>query len=159
MIDRKLLMLGALLISAPVFALEADLHQDMVIQSDRSAGTAESIKLIGNVEIDQGSLKIRADQGEVQQKNGETHRVLFIGQPATLQQEIENQGVLKAEAKSIEYLLTEEKVILVGDVRIERPRGLITGERVVYFLDTGLIEAGEPGHRIKMTIKPKTASN
>ena len=58
-------------------------------------------------------------------------------------------------APRIEYLLAEQKVVMTGGVRIERPRGVLSGERVIYHLDTGEMEAGEPGGRVNMTIAPK----
>ena len=37
----------------------------------------------------------------------------------------------------------------------EVAHGVLTGERVVYHLDSGEMEAGEPGGRVNMTIAPK----
>jgi lipopolysaccharide export system protein LptA len=154
MIDRKLL--GLLLIAAmPAWALKTDRDQDMTINSDQGTSDEHRSELTGNVKIDQGSLKIRSAHAVIDMKDGEIERVIFDGAPATLQQEIENQGLMRAEASNIEYLLAEDKVVLSGKVRIERPRGTMNSERVVYHVKTGLLDAGNQAGGVTMTIKPK----
>lgn len=154
MIDRNWLGI-VLLASAPAWALKTDREQDMTINADQSTSNAERTELTGNVKIDQGSLKIRAAHAIVDQRDGDISRVVFDGVPATLQQEIENQGLMRAEASNIEYLLAEDKVVLSGKVRIERPRGTMNSERVVYHVKTGLLDAGNQTGGVTMTIKPK----
>jgi lipopolysaccharide export system protein LptA len=151
-------LLLALLIAAPsAQALESDREQPMQVGADSAKGSVDSGKtvLTGNVRIDQGTLSIRADRGEVEQGDEDIQRVILDGAPVHLEQDIDGQGRLKADANRIEYLLSDQRVIMTGAVRIERPRGLMTGERVVYHLDTGEMEAGEPGGRVNMTIAPK----
>lgn len=158
MIDRKLLGL-LLMASTPAWALKTDRAQEMTVNAERSESNAERTELHGNVKIDQGSLKIRAAHAVVDQKDGDIARVVFDGSPATLQQEVENQGLLKAEATTIDYLLAEDKVVLSGSVIIERPRGTMRSERVVYHVKTGLLDAGDQAGGVTMTIKPKAAGN
>lgn len=158
---RTTSLLLALLAASSAHAAKTDREQPMQISADRSTTSEKTgiTVLSGNVAIDQGSLMIRADRGEVEQKDGDVQRVVFDGAPVHLEQDIDKQGRLKADAKRIEYRLTDETVVMTGSVRIERPRGVLTGERVVYHLDSGEMEAGESGGRVNMTIapKPKTA--
>jgi lipopolysaccharide export system protein LptA len=154
MIDRKLLGL-LLIVAMPAWALKTDRDQDMTVNADQSTSNADRTELTGNVKIDQGSLKIRAGHAIVDQQDGDISRVIFDGAPATLQQEVENQGLMRAEALNIEYLLAEDKVVLSGKVRIERPRGTMNSERVVYHVKTGLLDAGNQAGGVTMTIKPK----
>lgn len=146
-----------LLVAAPVFAAKTDREQPMQVGADHSQTSEKTgiTVLSGDVRIDQGTLSIRADRGEFEQKEGEVSRVILDGTPVHLEQDIDQQGRLKADARRIEYLLSEQKVVMTGGVRIERPRGLLTGERVIYHLDSGEMEAGEPGGRVNMTIAPK----
>lgn len=151
-------LLISLFLAAPAaLALETDREQTMQIDADDAKGNAAAgtTLLTGNVRIDQGSLSIRADRAEVEQQDQDIRRVLLDGAPVHLEQEIEKQGRLKADAERIEYLLAEQKVVLSGNVRIERPRGVMTGARIVYSLDTGEMNAGEQGSRVRMTIAPK----
>ncbi len=158
MINRSWMLL-LLLVAYQAAALKSDREQDMDIKSDSSSGNAERTELIGNVEIDQGTLKIRAAKAVVEQAKGDVSRVVFSGSPATLQQDIEDQGLMRAEAANIEYLLSADTVVLTGNVNIERPRGNMRSERVVYHIDSGLLDAGSEGGRVQMTIKPKSADN
>jgi lipopolysaccharide export system protein LptA len=156
MIKRSVFTLGLLLVATSALALKSDRDQEILVAADRSSGTIDSTELFGNVQIDQGTLKIRAEHAKVDQADGETERVVFDGSPATLQQAMdEDKGLLSGEAKKIDYLVKDKKVILTGGVVINRPRGTIKGERIVYFLDTGFVDAGVPGGRVHMTIKPK----
>jgi lipopolysaccharide export system protein LptA len=150
-------LLLSLVLVAPAQALKSDRDQPMQVGADNAKSNVESgtTLLTGNVRIDQGTLSIRADRAEVEQKDQDIERVLLDGAPVHLEQDIENQGRLKADAQRIEYQLAEQKVVLTGNVRIERPRGVMTGERVVYRLDTGEMDAGQEGSRINMTIAPK----
>ncbi len=148
-----------LLVACQASALKSDREQDMSISSASSSGTPERTELNGDVQIDQGTLKIRAAKAVIEQAKGEVSRVVFNGAPATLQQEIEDQGLMRAEATSIEYLLSQDTVVLTGNVNIERPRGNMRSERVVYHIDSGLLDAGSEGGRVQMTIKPKSANN
>jgi lipopolysaccharide export system protein LptA len=151
------LLLAGLFMPISAHALKTDREQPMQVGADGATSNATSgiTVLTGNVKIDQGTLSIRADRGEVEQKEEDIHRVILEGAPVHLEQDIDGQGRLKADAQRIEYLLSEERVIMTGNVRIERPRGVMTGERVVYHLDSGEMEAGAPGGRINMTIAPK----
>lgn len=155
MIDHRLFAL-ALLVSAPAWALKSDREQDMTVNADKSLGQGDRVELIGNVRIDQGSLKIRAARAVIDRKNGEIDRVVFDGSPATLQQQVENQGTMNAAAANIDYLPGEDKVVLTGGVRIEQPRGDMQSERVVYHVATGLIDAGDQSGGVTMTLKPKS---
>ena len=163
MIDRRVSVVALLLLSAPVWALKSDRNQEMTIQSDRTNVVGERAELFGDVQIDQGSLKIRAAHAVIDQKNSEIDRVVFDGTPATLQQDIENQGTLNAQANRIDYVLADDRVIFSGAVQITRPLGdTLRSERLVYHVGTGMLDAGgDQGGRVIMTIKPKpkAASN
>ncbi len=154
MIDQRLLSF-LLLASSPAWALKTDRDQEMTINSDRSKAEGDRVELIGSVKIDQGSLKIRAARAVIDQVDGEIERVVFDGAPATMQQQIENQGLMNAAASNIDYLLSKDQVVLSGEVRIEQPRGTMHSERVIYHVDTGLLDAGDQAGGVTMTIKPR----
>ena len=54
--------------------------------------------LRGNVDIRQGSLHIRANQAEVLKQRGKVQLITLRGKPAYLEQAIEEQGLVQAEA-------------------------------------------------------------
>lgn len=155
--SAEALLLSLVLVAPAAQALKSDREQPMQVGADNAKSNVESgtTLLTGNVKIDQGTLSIRADRAEVEQKDEDIQRVILDGAPVHLEQDIDHQGRLKADANRVEYLLADQKVVLTGNVRIERPRGVMTGERVVYNLDTGEMDAGQQGSRINMTIAPK----
>lgn len=152
-----------LLFPAIAIALESDRDQPMDIvasgsDSDLNTGIHQ---LIGNVEIRQGSLLIQADRGEVHQPgdNQEVTRVILEGSPARMQQSLDNAaGQMRASARRIDYDRANDTVVLTGNVRIDEPRGTLSGERVVYNIAQGRIQgqgqAGDDG-RVRFVIPPR----
>lgn len=153
----------ALLSPLALASQSTDRELPMNLKADSSTGNLEAgrLTLAGNVEITQGSLIIRANSGEILQVGGRVDRANFDGLPVTIEQDIEGQGKLHAEAKRIEYQVEQEIITLIGGVKIDRPRGSMRGERVVYNLATGDMDAGNSGSRVELIIqpKPKTKTN
>ena len=155
-------LLCALSIPA-VQALESDRDQPMDIQAVDSDTNLNSgvLKLIGNVRITQGSLLIEADTGEVHQPEqaAAVTRVILEGAPACLEQELDNAaGKMRACSRKIDYNRETDSVILTGNVRIEEPRGTLTGERVTYNIAQGRVQGQSGGgdSRVRFVIPPRT---
>ena len=150
----------AALACGPVAARSSDRNQPMEIQAEHSSSilneNGEAV-LTGNVRIDQGTLAIRADTATIRQQGGETRLVLLEGGPATLQQQADDGATTHAAARRIEYDLASETVLLIGDVVVEQPRGVLRGERVSYDLKTERLDAGGDSGPIRMVIPPKAS--
>ena len=159
-----LLALALAATGAPAWALEADRDQPMEIAANSSDINLESgvHLLTGAVEIRQGSLLIQAASGEVHQpgQGAEVTRVVLEGEPATLEQALDNAaGQMRASARRIDYDRAGDTVVMTGGVRIEEPRGTLTGERVTYNIAQGRIQgqsSGEDG-RVRFVIPPRPA--
>lgn len=157
------LLLALLLPTLPVAALESDHEQPMEIlardsDTDLEAGVH---RLIGNVEIRQGSLYIHAERGEVHQpgRTEEITRVILEGSPALLEQALDNgAGHMRARAARIDFDRGANTVVLTGNVRIEDPRGTLSGERIVYDIAHGRIQGHSGGDdgRVRFVIPPRT---
>lgn len=155
-----LLAAALLCLALPALALESDRHQDMTIESDTSDSDIERgvVRLSGHVTIEQGSLRIDADSGEIHQdrSSGEIARVLLEGTPARMEQALDNAaGHMRASARRIDYDAARDTVVLSGDVRIVEPRGTMTGQQISYDIARGSIRgqsgAGE-GERVRLTL-------
>ncbi len=148
--------LGVLL-SLPVFALDSDRQQPMRIRSDRSEAdlAKDSTVLIGNVRITQGSLEVGAERAYITQAQGEVSRAVLTGKPATLRQQVEAGGELRAQARRIDYALANESIELTGGVVIERPQGTLRSERVVYSVKDGRVVAGDDAGGVELVIPPR----
>jgi lipopolysaccharide export system protein LptA len=152
---------GIMLLPGAALALKSDRQQPVEVGADRSESSLDgaTTTLSGDVEIRQGSLVAEADRAEVTQAEGSVSRVLLTGSPARLAQQLDGPegGMMRAQAREIDYQLSANRVTLRGGVRLERPQGTLESEQVIYRVDSGQLDAGgEGGGRVRFRIEPKT---
>lgn len=142
-------------------ARSSDRNQPMDIDAGRQEGTfdADSVNILsGGVSIRQGTLDIRSARAEITLVGGDPARAVLTGSPVTLRQQMDDGTPMTARADRVDYNLRTEVVVFTGNVRIEQPRGSMSGERVVYNLQTGRVESGGEGNgRVRMRILPRNA--
>ena len=133
---RFLPMLCLLSFSMSAVALESDRQQPLEINANATDGTlGDGITTMrGDVEIRQGTLHITADEAEVKKADGRVQSVTFRGQPAYLEQEIEEQGLVKATAGTIDYQVATGIVTLTGNADVQHPQYQISGDLLTYDL-------------------------
>ncbi|MBX3725589.1 MAG: lipopolysaccharide transport periplasmic protein LptA [Xanthomonadales bacterium] len=159
----RLAALLLLLACTGLQALESDRDQPMEISARSSdADLASGVyTLSGGVEIRQGSLHIQSAEAEVHQpeQDAEVTRVILTGNPARMEQALDNAaGTMRASAARIDYDRRSDAVVLTGNVRIEEPRGTLTGQRVTYDIARGRVQgqAGSgDGERVRFVIPPR----
>ena len=162
--DRHLLIGVALLALAPaVEALESDRQQPLEVNADSTDGSlGDGVTVLnGNVEIRQGTLHIRADRAEIEKRDGRVREVRLRGSPAFLAQEIEQQGLVEAEANTITYQVGNGLVTLNGNADVEHPEYQISGEQLIYDLNAQHFQGngGEDGNgRIRIRLTPESAN-
>jgi len=157
------LLLAALVASPTALARSSDRNQVMDIEAantDYSMDERQPTVLSGNVVITQGTLRITAARAEITQRNGEPARVVLSGGPVRLNQQLDNGKPVSMLAGRADYDLTTEVVVLTGAVKLTQPSGSLAGERVVYNMRTGQVNAGSPGAggRVRMQIQPRNAA-
>ena len=160
--------LAALTIGAiDASALESDREQPLEVyadDTDGSLGDGTTI-LSGRVEIRQGTLHIQANQAEVEKSEGKVRTIRFRGSPATLEQEIEEQGLVQAEANTITYQVGAGIVQLAGSADVTHPQYQISGELLTYDLDrqhfegTGTADGEADDGRIRIQLEPEVAAD
>ena len=146
------------LLSAPAHALKNDRKQPLDVAADRSESSVDgsTTTLTGNVEIRQGSLQASAAKADVTQADGAVSRVVLTGNPARLSQQLDGgQGQMDGLASRIDYELNADRITLQGGVRLVRPQGVMESEKVIYRVDSGQLDAGGDGNRVKFRIQPK----
>lgn len=123
--------------SMPLMALESDRQKPLEVNANSTDGTLGDgiTTLRGNVEIRQGSLHITADEAEVNKIDGRVNSVTFRGQPAFLEQKIEDQGLVQATANVIEYQVASGLVTLTGNAEVKHPQYQISGDSITYDLN------------------------
>ena len=140
-------------------ARSSDRNQPMDLKSDRSSCGVDdtgACQFSGDVLITQGTLNIGAAQATMHRNDGDVSRVVLTGSPVILRQQMDDGTPMTARAAQVDYDLRTEVVVFTGDVSIEQPRGSLSGERVVYNLQTGRVEGGGEGAgRVHMRILPR----
>lgn len=156
----SLLALALLLLSGAAMAKSSDRNQPMSIDAGAQSGTVDgtgSTVLSGGVIVQQGSLDIRSDRGEIIQVNGEISRVVFTGSPATLKQQMDDGTPMTATANRVDYDMVADVVTFTGNYNVKSPKGSNSGQKMVYNLKTGNMQSGGDGSRVKTVIQPKAA--
>lgn len=120
-----------------LMALESDRQEPLEVSANSTDGTLGDgvTTLRGSVEIRQGTLSIKADEAEVKKIDGRVGSVTFRGQPAFLEQEIEEQGLVQATANVIDYQVAKGLVTLSGNADVKHPQYQISGELLTYDLN------------------------
>jgi len=156
--------LAALLAHAPAMALQTDRQQPLEVNADATDGTlGDGVTVLsGRVDIRQGSLHIKADRAEVDKLDGRVHTVVLRGAPAFLEQEIEQQGMVQAEATTITYQVANGLVTLEGDADVRHPQYQISGDSLTYDLNQQHFQgSGDPadGGRIRIRLDPEVVND
>jgi len=145
---------------SPALALQSDREQPMDIAADHTdamLGADGNAVLSGNVQITQGTLRIESAKARVERRAGVIKSALLEGTPAQLQQALDAGGQMQARARSIDYDVINEVLLLTGDVVVTQPEGDLRGERIRYDLKSGRLEGGGNGGRVQMRIPPPAA--
>jgi lipopolysaccharide export system protein LptA len=148
-----------LLLPVAGLALESDRQQPLEVNADTTSGTLGDgvTTLTGNIDIRQGSLRIRAEKAEVEKTDGRVSQLTLTGTPALLEQEIEEQGPVKATARVIVYQVATGLVTLTGNADVEHPQYEISGELLNYDLNKQHFQGDGNGNgRIRIRLEPET---
>jgi lipopolysaccharide export system protein LptA len=148
-----------LLAASPALALKTDRQQPLEVNADATDGTLGDgiATLRGNVEIRQGTLLIRADLARVERVEGRVRRFEFDGNPVHLQQEVEEEGLVVAEARKVEYEVASGIVTLTGAADVEHPQYHISGEVLRYDMNAQHFQGSgnEVDGRIRIRMDPE----
>lgn len=151
-------------LTSPLMALESDRQEPLEVSANSTDGTLGDgvTTLRGNVDIRQGTLRITADEAEVKKIDGRVGSVTFRGQPAFLEQEIEEQGLVQATANVIDYQVASGLVTLSGNADVKHPQYQISGEVLTYDLNIQHFQGSsdENGNgRIHILLDPEIINN
>lgn len=162
-------------------ALESDRDQPIRIQADSALVDESGGSSIyrGNVSIVQGSLKLEAEEVEIFVTDSEVTQIIAraADEPGSLAQyqqlresgaEATTRGheettppntdnnMVTAEARTITYLVQEERLHLAGDARLKQIRDEFDGELLYYDMKNGIVNlSASEGERVNMTITPR----
>ncbi|WP_295876030.1 lipopolysaccharide transport periplasmic protein LptA [uncultured Zhongshania sp.] len=151
-----------LAVSQIAVSLPDDRKKAINLSSDRAIYENNQGIYIGNVNMSQGSLKIRADKLTIVESDRKVEKVIAEGSPAYFEQQPRaEEGVVIASAQRIEYSLQQEEILLQGNASITHQGSKISGDRVVYSGRKQMVIAdggsNEKDNRVKMTLQPQAA--
>jgi lipopolysaccharide export system protein LptA len=156
-----LLMAATLLLAVPgpLLALKTDRQQPLEVNADSTDGSLGDgiATLKGSVEIRQGTMLIRSDIAEVEKVDGRVRKFELNGNPVHLQQEIEEEGLVTAEAKKVVYMVATGIVTLTGEADVVHPQYHISGEILEYDMNTQHFQGsgGDGNGRIRIRLEPE----
>jgi lipopolysaccharide export system protein LptA len=159
--DLKIKLLALFLVVCPgsLLALETDRQQQLLVNADATDGTlGDGLAILrGNVEIQQGTLLVKADVAEVEKADGKVREVVLSGSPVVLQQEIENEGLVRATAEKITYQVATGIVTLTGGADVNHPQYQISGELLTYDMNKQHFQGsgGDGNGRIRIELAPE----
>lgn len=157
-----LLLWGAALgWSATVAALSDDSSKPIQIaadgvEMDEAKGTSV---YTGNVEVQQGSIRLWADQVTVHhQPDRKPQRFVAVGKPARYRQLMDNnKGEVKARALRMEYDANSEEINLYDDAHLSQGKDTFQSDRILYDRNKALVKAGASAkgkQRVNISIDP-----
>ncbi len=124
-------------------------EEPISITADRMSATekSNSVTFSGNVDAKQGDVRIQADKMEVfytQKKKSSAAKKDAAKQQVermvcTGKVEISRANWL-GTADRLDYLERKRKVILSGNARVWQDKNMVTGNKIVYYLDEGRSE-------------------
>jgi len=152
-------MLLASLGATSAFALNDDADKPIQIRSDELVyeDKASRATYRGDVEVNQGSLKINAERVTIEFEDDKVIRLIAAGSPAYYSQQLKaDQESMQADARTIIYHTRDEKVDLKGDAHLSQEGNDFRGELIEYDIRAGRVDAAsDKPKRIRMTLQPK----
>jgi lipopolysaccharide export system protein LptA len=163
-VPRALALALFLLVAGQVIALPDDQEQPIHITADQALRDEKQGMTVysGNVQMNQGTLRISADKITIYHMKEDLDRVIAEGSPATLQQQPDDEGgLVNARARIITYYKIEDRVHLQQEAHIERDGSIVTGDSIDYLIAEQLVRADsdqeQEGSRVQVVIPPQAS--
>ncbi|MEQ8482910.1 MAG: lipopolysaccharide transport periplasmic protein LptA [Pseudomonadales bacterium] len=153
-----LALLGVWLPATVAIALPEDADQPIHIRADRAEidQNAQVVTYRGSVQAAQGTLKVTADEMVVEYRDQKVTRIIARGEPATYEQQLEkDQGIVRADARTITYHTQQERIDLEGEAFLTQGGNRIAGQMIHYDIVAGRVnaESGDQGP-VEVTVQP-----
>jgi lipopolysaccharide export system protein LptA len=149
------LLLG---LAGTAHALAGDKDKPVELSADSvDIDQAKSVSIYkGDVDLRQGSMRLRADQVVVHHKGKRPGRIVATGRPVRFQQD-SGHGLVKARAQRAEYTVNSEVLVLIGHASLTRGGNTMQSDRIVYDRVHHKVRAGAAAkgkQRVHITLDP-----
>lgn len=153
----SILLLG---LNCQAWALRSDRHQPIDIKADRVEvdQRTQVSHYIGNVRLQQGTLKITADDVVVYLVSGKLQKIVITGSPARFEQQPENnRDVVTSQANNMEYYAGKERLLLKHNAEVNQGGNHFRGDFIEYDTLTSTVKANKDENsqsRVHAIIQP-----
>lgn len=156
---KTALLCALCIISSTALAKKSDLSQPIDVSADRSEYDEKNgvQSLIGNVEIRQGTMRIKASKIEIYLKDNRLAKIEGVGKPISFEQKNEADELVSGSADSISYDATSGTLILIGNAILSQPRQQLESQRIV-FDSTNQKVSAEGGNKGRVSIRIEAPS-
>lgn len=151
-----------MLLSTYSSALPEDRAQPIRITADSASRDDQAgvTRYQGNVQLEQGSLRINAELISIHHDEKQTDLIVADGQPATMTQTPKvGEGPIRASANRIEYRRSEDLVRLISEANIEQDGATVSGDTIDYLVTEQRVVASagddDSGRRVEVVIPPE----
>ena len=159
---RWLTLALVLCFASPATALDDDQDQPLFIEADAAElDDQQSISLyIGNVEVEQGSMRIFADEVLVHHRpNRQPQKIIAVGNPVRYRQALDDDpDEVNGHARRMEYEADRDEITLIDEAELTQGEDRFASDRIVYNRITERVTAGTSAQgreRVKIRIEPQ----
>lgn len=151
---------AALIFSAHSYAGKDDFTKKIELASlyQNADGIAKRATYQGNVVIQQGSLKVSADELQIDASKGEGNEIFIAtGSPAKYSQQQEDGSIVTAQADKIEYHRQTRSLLLEGNAQIMQNASSVQGKSIKFNMELEQIiaQGSDQGNgRVITTFQP-----
>lgn len=162
-LSNRLGLMLTVALTTPVVcvALPSDREQPIEISAD-SAERDEAegtTTYAGGVVMEQGSMRIDAHKVVIYNDRNKVTKIVAEGEPARYQQQPnQGDGLVVAEAKRLEYNISEEALHLIESASLKQEGTSLSGNRIDYDVRKAVVKAGSDAaqtERVRMVIPPR----
>ena len=152
----KTMLLLLLAFACGAHALSSDKDQPIELAADSvdfDEGRGISVYK-GDVDLRQGSMRLRANEVTVKQQGRKPNRIIAVGSVRFAQES--DKGPIKARAQQAEYEVNSEVLELTGNASLTQAGDTMTSDRIVYDRVNHKVMAGAAAQgkeRVRITIQ------
>lgn len=157
----RLCLVLTLIAAVPAAALEGDEEQPLYIEADAAElDDRQSMSLyIGNVEVQQGSMQIYADEVMVHHAaNRQPRKIIALGKPVRYRQLLDDDPEeVRGRALRMEYEAERDEITLIDEAVLTQGEDRFASDRIVYNRQTERVVAGSSAQgreRVKIKLEP-----
>lgn len=135
------------LFCTPALGLPEDAEQPLAIDAD--SGTYDddpngTLELSGNVQVQQGTLRVEAARVKATKRDGELYRVVATGTegaPVRFQQRINpGEPLARAHAQTVDYGIAEKRIKLTGDAFLSTGETEYAGGTIIWDMKENAVD-------------------